>query len=92
MYVPISMVQELYFSIPVKVPPTIVPNGSTHPTNVASPNITTREKVASPSMRPGPSKSVMLESLENSGCIVPNEAPLQNHQNIPELVMSLRRS
>jgi hypothetical protein len=78
MYVPILMVKELYFLIPIEVPPIVVPNGSVHPTNVASPSITTREQVASPSMRSGPSKPVMQESLENSGCIVPNEAPLQD--------------
>jgi hypothetical protein len=49
MCVPIPMVEEPYFSIPVVAPPAVVPTGGETPaTNVASPSATTTEQVTSP--------------------------------------------
>jgi hypothetical protein len=54
-YVPFSMVEEPYFSIPIVVPPTVIPTmGETSVANVASPSATTTKQVASPSAHLGP--------------------------------------
>jgi hypothetical protein len=54
-YIPFSMVEESYFSIPTLVPPTIIPTVSETPAaNVASPSATTTEQEASPSAHLGP--------------------------------------
>jgi hypothetical protein len=47
------MVEEPYFSIPAVVAPTVVTiGGETLAANVASPNATTTQQVASPSAQP----------------------------------------
>jgi hypothetical protein len=76
-YVPISMVEEPYFSISVVVPQTVVPTGGETPVaNLASPSATTTEQVASPSARPGPSEPVAQESSQDSGSVAPSDTPL----------------
>jgi hypothetical protein len=62
------MVEESYFSIPNVVPPRVVSiGGETPAVNVASPNVTTIEQVASPYVQPGPSVSVAHESSQDNG-------------------------
>jgi hypothetical protein len=93
MYVPIPMVEEPYFSIPVVVPPMVVPTGGETPTaNVTSPSATTTEQVASPSAQPSSSESVAQESSQDSDSVSPSDTLLQEHQNEPESETSLRRS
>jgi hypothetical protein len=78
MFVSIPMVEEPYFSIPIEVPPTVVPTKSeTSVANVVSPSTTTTEQDVPPSMQPGPYELVTQESLENIGSIVPIDASLQ---------------
>jgi hypothetical protein len=54
-YVPLTMVEKPYFSIPTVVPPIVIPIVGEIPTaNVASLSATTTEQVASPSAHLGP--------------------------------------
>jgi hypothetical protein len=65
--------------------------GETPAANVAWPNATTTEQEASPSTYLDP-ESVAQESSEDSGSVVPSDAPLQKPQLEPEPKPSLRRS
>jgi hypothetical protein len=72
------MVEEPYFSIPAVVAPTVVTiGGETLAANVASPNATTTQQVASPSAQPDSSELVAQESSHDSGSVAPSDAPLQ---------------
>jgi hypothetical protein len=77
-YVPISMVEESYFSIPTMFPPTVVITGGETPAaNVASPSATTTEQFTLPSAHPGSSESVAQESSHGSGSVAASDTPLQ---------------
>jgi hypothetical protein len=77
-YVPIPMVEEPYFSIPVVVPPTVVTTrGKTPAANIVSTSATTTEQVTSPSAQSGSSESVTQESSHDSSSVAPSDAPMQ---------------
>jgi hypothetical protein len=93
-HVPFPMVEEPYFSIPIVVPPIVIPTvGETPTANVASPSATITEQVASPSTHIG-TEPVAQESSEDNDSVAPSDAPLQEPQveSEPEPEPSLRRS